>query len=81
MISPRVAVPSVGGWSYLRFHQGRPGFPGYRRRRLAEYADALVDAGPKEAFVYFNNDTGGAAPNDAMTFMELLSDRRVELAA
>ena len=69
------------GWSYLRFHQGRPDSPGYRRSKLADYADALVDVRPREVFAYFNNDTGGAAPEDAQTFMELLADRQVELAA
>ena len=77
----RVDVPTVGGWTYLRFHQGRATSPGYRRSKLADYADALAEAGPAEAFVYFNNDSGGAAPEDASTFMELLADRRVELAA
>jgi uncharacterized protein YecE (DUF72 family) len=77
----RVEVPNVGGWSYLRFHQGRTASSHYPRTKLAEYADALAEAGPKEAFVYFNNDTGGAAPEDASTFMELLAERRVELAA
>jgi uncharacterized protein YecE (DUF72 family) len=76
-----VEVPAVGGWSYLRFHQGRPDAPGYRRSRLENYADALIAVRPREVFAYFNNDTGGAAPEDARTFMELLSDRRVELAA
>ena len=77
----RVEVPAVGGWSYLRFHQGRPNAPGYRRSKLADYADALVDVRPREVFAYFNNDAAGAAPEDARTFMELLADRRVELAA
>jgi uncharacterized protein YecE (DUF72 family) len=77
----RVQVPAVGGWSYLRFHQGRPDSPGYRRSKLADYADALVDLRSREVFAYFNNDTGGAAPDDARTFMELLADRRVQLAA
>ena len=58
----RVEVPAVGGWSYLRFHQGRPDSPGYRRSKLADYADALVDLRPREVFAYFNNDAGGAAP-------------------
>ena len=77
----RVQVPAVGGWSYLRFHQGRPDSAGYRRSKLADYVDALVDVQPREVFAYFNNDTGAAAPEDAQTFMELLADRRVELAA
>src|SRR5262245_7298167 len=67
----RVEVPAVGGWAYLRFHQGRPSAPGYRRSKLADYADALVDVRPREVFAYFNNDTGGAAPDDAQTFMGL----------
>jgi uncharacterized protein YecE (DUF72 family) len=77
----RVEVPAVGGWSYLRFHQGRPHATSYRRSKLADYADALVDVRPREVYAYFNNDTGGAAPRDARTFMELLGDRRIELAA
>lgn len=77
----RVEVPVIGGWSYLRFHQGRPDSPVYRRSRLADYADALVDARPREVFAYFNNDTGCAAPHDARAFMELLADRGVRLAA
>ena len=76
-----VEVPSVGGWSYLRFHQGRSVSPRYRRSKLADYADVLADVRPREAFAYFNNDTGGAAPRDAATFIELLADRRVDLAA
>jgi uncharacterized protein YecE (DUF72 family) len=76
-----VDVPAVGAWSYLRFHQGQPNSPGYRRSKLADYADALVEVRPREVFAYFNNDTGGAAPEDAQTFMELLADRRVELPA
>lgn len=76
-----VQVPAVGGWSYLRFHQGRPDSPGYRRSKLADYADALVDVRPREVFAYFNNDTGGAAPQDARTFVELLTERRVQPAA
>ena len=77
----RVEVPAVGGWSYLRFHQGRRDAPGYRRSKLEGYADVLVEARPREVFAYFNNDTGGAAPEDARTFMDLLADRRVQLAA
>jgi uncharacterized protein YecE (DUF72 family) len=76
-----VEVPSVGGWSYLRFHQGGRHTPRYRRSKLADYADALADLRPREAFVYFNNDTGGAGPEDAATFIELLAERRVDLAA
>jgi len=34
-----------------------------------------------EVFVYFNNDTGGAAVRDATTFMELLEGRDVAVAA
>jgi len=64
-----VEVPAVGAWSYLRFHQGRSNSPGYRRSKLADYADALVEARPREVFAYFNNDTGGAAPEDAQTFI------------
>lgn len=74
-------LPTAGGWAYLRFHQGGRSRPGYERRKLRAYADRVAELGDAQVFVYFNNDTGGAAVRDAQTFMELLEDRHVAVAA
>jgi uncharacterized protein YecE (DUF72 family) len=58
-------------WGYVRFHVGiaQP-WPRYGRRSLATWAQRIADAWPDEAdvFAYFNNDPGGAAVRDAVTF-------------
>ena len=75
----RATLPVTGGWGYVRFHQGRADRPDYDRRKLRRWADriAALDAG--EVFVYFNNDTGGAAVRDALAFRELLTERDVHV--
>jgi uncharacterized protein YecE (DUF72 family) len=74
---PRARLPNVvtGGWSYIRFHQGSLVGPGYSRAKLRRWADRIADMPSRDTFVYFNNDTGGAAVRDAMTLRELLRDR------
>jgi uncharacterized protein YecE (DUF72 family) len=74
---PRARLPNVvtGGWSYIRFHQGSLVGPGYSRAKLRRWADRIADMPTRDTFVYFNNDTGGAAVRDAMTLRELLRDR------
>ncbi|HTF08090.1 MAG TPA: DUF72 domain-containing protein [Asanoa sp.] len=59
------------GWGYLRFHQGRATpRPRYGRTALRTWAGRLKDAfgAGADAYVYFNNDTGGAAVVDAVAF-------------
>lgn len=72
---PGAHVPGVvtGGWSYVRFHQGRELEPGYTREKLRRWADRIAALPARDVFVYFNNDTGGAAVRDAFTLTELLS--------
>jgi uncharacterized protein YecE (DUF72 family) len=77
----RAEIPTVGGWTYLRFHRGRHPAAGYRRSKLRTYADAIAAARPAAVFAYFNNDAGAAAPHDAAVLIELLADRKVEVAA
>jgi uncharacterized protein YecE (DUF72 family) len=77
----RVTVPTVGGWSYLRFHQGTRAGPGYRRPKLRAYAEAIAGVGAGDVFAFFNNDAAGAAVRDAATLIELLEERRVSVAA
>jgi uncharacterized protein YecE (DUF72 family) len=74
-VSP--AVPTTGGWAYLRFHQGGRTVPGYARRKLNDYADLIVEAGGAHVYAYFNNDADGAAVRDAQTLLHLLHERSV----
>lgn len=75
--TPGARVPEVvtGNWAYVRFHKGGRSRPGYSREKLRRWADRLAGA-PRDALVYFNNDTGGAAVCDARTFTELLRKRK-----
>jgi uncharacterized protein YecE (DUF72 family) len=77
----RVEVPTVGEWSYLRFHQGGRTGPLYRRAKLRAYAEAIAGVGARDVFAFFNNDAAGAAVLDAGTLIELLQERRVRVAA
>ena len=74
---PGVRAPSIttGGWSYIRFHQGRPLHPGYTRAKLRAWADRIIELGGEETFAFFNNDGLAAAPADAETLAGLLLDR------
>jgi uncharacterized protein YecE (DUF72 family) len=78
----RVPTPVTGGWTYLRFHQGGQGAlrSDYSRDKLRRWADRVAALeGASEAFVYFNNDPGGAAVRDAATTMDLLGERGVRV--
>jgi uncharacterized protein YecE (DUF72 family) len=68
----RHTLPALGGWLYVRFHQGTTHGPGYRREKLRRWASRIAAADVREAFIYFNNDPTGAAIRDARTMIELL---------
>lgn len=72
--TPGSHVPGVvtGGWTYVRFHRGTTEGPGYRRDKLRRWAKRLGSLPAREAYVYFNNDTGGAAVRDAIAFAGML---------
>jgi len=61
-------------WGYLRFHEGRADpWPFYTDDELAEWARTVADTFPnddEDVFVYFNNDPGCAAVDNAITFAE-----------
>jgi uncharacterized protein YecE (DUF72 family) len=76
----RVREIVTGGWSYIRFHQGRPAHPGYTRQKLRAWADRIAGLAVPEAFVFFNNDPLAAAPRDALVLEELLAERGMEVA-
>jgi uncharacterized protein YecE (DUF72 family) len=72
---PGSTVPDVvtGGWSYIRLHKGGPVRPGYSKVKLQRWAGRIASM-DGDVFVYFNNDTGGAALRDAATLTELLKE-------
>jgi uncharacterized protein YecE (DUF72 family) len=68
----RLPDVSTGGWSYIRFHQGRRGHPGYSRAKLRTWAERIAALRASDVFAFFNNDAMAAAPGDAETLMDLL---------
>ena len=66
----------TASWGYLRFHAGaaQP-WPRYGRAALLGWAGRIADTWPEGAdvFAYFNNDPGGAAVQDAVTFAGLVA--------
>jgi uncharacterized protein YecE (DUF72 family) len=59
-------------WGYLRFHEGRRDpWPFYTDDELRWWVDQIVQTYPSDAedvYVYFNNDPGTAAIDNAITF-------------
>lgn len=76
---PGARVPRVvtGGWSYVRFHQGRATGPGYSQDKLRRWATRLAEAPSRATWVFFNNDQRGAALKDAVSLSDLLRARGV----
>lgn len=63
-------------WAYVRFHEGRARpWPHYGRTALRSWAERVAGTWPRDAdvYAYFNNDPGGAAVTDALTFHRLVS--------
>jgi uncharacterized protein YecE (DUF72 family) len=55
-------------WGYVRLHEGRSSpWPRYGHQALRSWAGRLVETAPKwdQCFVFFNNDPGGAAVQNA----------------
>jgi len=75
-----VPLHVTGGWSYVRFHQGRPRSPWYPREKLRRWADKLAGLAADDLFVYFNNDQEGAAASDARTLTAMLVARGVDVS-
>jgi uncharacterized protein YecE (DUF72 family) len=61
-------------WAYLRFHEGAAEpWPNYGDRALTTWARRLAETwtASEDAYVYFNNDPGGAAVRNARRFTAL----------
>lgn len=68
----------TASWGYLRLHEGRTAvWPFYGRRALAGWVRRLATLVAPEAdcYVYFNNDPGGAAVYNAVTFARAAAQR------
>ena len=68
----------VGPFVYVRFHHGTTKYGGrYPDSRLDAWADWLAQqaASGLAVFAYFNNDTGGHAPRDAVRLRDRLHMR------
>ena len=82
---PPVSLPTaklvVGPFIYVRFHHGTKKYGGrYSDERLDNWADWLAArvADGHEVFAYFNNDTGGHAPRDAVRLRSRVLNRLVD---
>jgi uncharacterized protein YecE (DUF72 family) len=76
----RIDPVVTGGWSYVRFHQGRADQPGYTEEKLRRWADRIAGLRASDVFVYFNNDPGAAAVRDAHAVTQLLAERGCDVA-
>jgi uncharacterized protein YecE (DUF72 family) len=67
----------VGPFVYVRFHGTQKYGGRYDDHRLDDWADWLVDrvADGADVFAYFNNDTGGHAPRDAVRLRDRIHAR------
>lgn len=64
-------------WGYVRLHEGRASpWPRYGHGALASWAGRLADnfTSAEDVYVYFNNDPGGAAIDNARTLIAALQD-------
>ena len=68
---------AVGPFVYVRFHGTQKYSGSYDETTLAEWADWLVERwrGGSGIYAYFNNDTGGHAPRDAVRLRAALASR------
>jgi uncharacterized protein YecE (DUF72 family) len=79
IVVPRVATAS---FRYLRFHGTTPS-GAYGTRRLREPARVVARelADGTDVYAYFNNDTGGHAPRDAILFAKLVAEEARHIGA
>jgi uncharacterized protein YecE (DUF72 family) len=75
---------AIGPCVYVRFHFGTSKYGGrYEDHRLDSWADWLASriADGLDVFAYFNNDTGGHAPRDAVRLRDRIHTRLRHAAA
>jgi uncharacterized protein YecE (DUF72 family) len=67
---PQNPLWRTADWGYVRMHQGLSGAE-YGDAALRTWARRVREAGWEDAYVYFNNDLGGAAVRNARRFARL----------
>jgi uncharacterized protein YecE (DUF72 family) len=78
---PQGPLWDTAGWGYVRLHEGTASpRPSYGRKALRTWLDRILDAWPdrdasRSAYVYFNNDPGGAAVRNARTLIRMAARR------
>ncbi len=82
---PLTPLWRTADWGYLRLHEGTAApRPSYGRAALSSWLDRIDGAWPGardgDAFVYFNNDRGGAAVRNARTLVRMAGRRGFRLA-
>ena len=67
---------AVGPFVYVRFHGVQKYSGRYRDEAVERWAMWLSDRvkDGRRVYAYFNNDTGGHAPRDAVRLREMLSE-------
>ncbi|NUP80949.1 MAG: DUF72 domain-containing protein [Nonomuraea sp.] len=69
---PLTPLWRTAGWGYVRLHEGLAApRPSYGDAALRSWARRVGEAAWRDAYVYFNNDPGGAAVRDARRFARL----------
>jgi len=69
---PQAPFWRTAPWGYVRLHEGRSAYA-YGERALRTWAARVRDAAWPDAYVYFNNDPGGAAVRNARRLTALLA--------
>ncbi|WP_036548115.1 DUF72 domain-containing protein [Nocardia seriolae] len=72
--TPVTPLWRTADWAYVRFHEGAgESPPRYSESVLAEWVRRIdrIWEPDRDVYVYFNNDSGGAAVRDAIRFAEL----------
>jgi uncharacterized protein YecE (DUF72 family) len=65
----------TAGWGYVRLHEGAATpWPRYGDQALRTWVRRVEEAFPGDAYVYFNNDPGGAAVRDSIRFARFAAD-------
>jgi uncharacterized protein YecE (DUF72 family) len=78
-ISPDRKTPmwKTADWGYVRFHEGQVAPTTYGRRTLTTWAGRLRELFTEaHVYIFFDNDTDGCAPRDALTLASLTSRDR-----
>jgi uncharacterized protein YecE (DUF72 family) len=79
---PATPLWRTASWAYLRLHEGtaKPP-PSYGDKALRSWAERLAETWPRraDAYVYFNNDSGGAAVRNARRFIALAPGRGLRI--